>query len=83
MGNIRESYPKDMVTLKLKYDIDSAIIKHYNPQAQLNFTFSDFPSRTSRFVNGISIVAQYGSFFLMLPYLCLLVMEGSRLLVQK
>lgn len=83
MGNIKESYPKDLVTLKLKYDIDAGIISHYSPQAHFNLTFSDFPSRTSRFVNGISIIGQYGSFFLMLPYLALLVMEGSRLLVQK
>ena len=31
MGNLRESYPKDPVTLKLKLDIDRAIIKHYSP----------------------------------------------------
>ncbi len=83
MGNLKESYPKDLVTIKLKLDVDTAIISHYNPEAKLNITFSDFPSRTSRFVNGISIMAQYGSFFLMLPYLALLVMEGGRLLVQK
>lgn len=74
MSNLKESYPKDLVTLKLKLDIDTAIIKHYNPQAHLNITFSDFPSRTSRFVNGVSIMAQYGSFFIMIPYLALLVM---------
>lgn len=83
MGNLKESYPKDLVTIKLKLDVDTAIISHYNPGAKLNITFSDFPSRTSRFVNGISIMAQYGSFFIMLPYLALLVMEGGRLLVQK
>jgi len=63
--------------------VDTAIIKHYNPSAKLNITFSDFPSRTSRFVNGISIMGQYGSFFIMIPYLALLVMEGGRLLIQK
>ena len=83
MGNLKLSYPKDLVTLKLKLDIDTAIIRHYNPAAKVNITFADFPSRTSRFVNGISIMAQYGSFFIMLPYLALLVMEGGRLLVQK
>lgn len=83
MGNLKLAYPKDLVTLKLKLDVDTAIIKHYNPSAKVNITFADFPSRTSRFVKGISIMAQYGSFFIMLPYLALLVMEGGRLLVQK
>jgi hypothetical protein len=83
MSNLKESYPKDLVTLKLKMDIDAAILKHYHPEASLNLTFSDFPSRTSRFVSGISIMAQYGSFFIMIPYLGLLVMEGGRLLLQK
>ena len=83
MGNLKESYPKDFVTVKLKYDIDRGIIYHYNPNGAVNLTFSDFPSQTSRFVKGVSVVAQYGSFFLMLPYLALLVMEGGRLLVQK
>lgn len=83
MSNLKESYPKDPVTLKLKLDIDTAIIRHYHPSASVNITFADFPSRTSRFVNGISIMAQYGSFFIMIPYLALLVMEGGRLLVQK
>jgi hypothetical protein len=83
LGNLKESYPKDYVTVKLKYDIDRGIISHYSPQAQVEFTFADFPSQTSRFVKGVSVIAQYGSFFLMLPYLALLVMEGGRLLVQK
>lgn len=83
MGNLKESYPKDFVTIKLKYDIDRGIIRHYNPSAKVDFQFADFPSQTSRFVKGISIIAQYGSFFIMLPYLALLVMEGGRLLVQK
>jgi hypothetical protein len=74
MSNLKIAYPKDLVTLKLKLDIDTAIIKHYNPSAKVNITFADFPSRTSRFVRGISIMAQYGSFFIMLPYLGLLVM---------
>jgi hypothetical protein len=69
--------------LKLKLDIDTAIITHYSPSTNVNITFSDFPSRTSRFVSGISIMAQYGSFFIMIPYLALLVMEGGRLLLQK
>jgi len=83
MGNLKESYPKDFVTIKLKYDIDRAIIKHYHPKAELDFKFADFPSQTSRFISGVSIISQYGSFFLMLPFLALLVMEGGRLLVQK
>jgi hypothetical protein len=33
MGNLKEAYPKDMVTVKLKKDIDDAIIKFYNPSA--------------------------------------------------
>jgi hypothetical protein len=74
MGNLKESYPKDFVTVKLKYDIDRGIIYHYNPMGAVNLTFSDFPSQTSRFVKGVSVIAQYGSFFLMLPYLALLVM---------
>ena len=28
-------------------------------------------------------MGQYGSFFIMIPYLALLVMEGGRLLIQK
>ena len=83
MGNLREAYPKDPVTLKLKLDVDTAIISHYDPNAKVEVDFSDFPSRTSRFVNGISLMAQYGSFFIMVPYLALLVMEGGRLLIQK
>jgi hypothetical protein len=83
LGNMKESYPKDFVTVKLKYDIDRGIISHYNPEAEVDFTFADFPSQTSRFLKGVSVIAQYGSFFLMLPYLALLVMEGGRLLVQK
>lgn len=31
MGNLKESYPKDLVTTKLKLDIDTAILKHYSP----------------------------------------------------
>jgi hypothetical protein len=80
---MKESYPKDFVTVKLKYDIDRGIISHYNPQAKVDFSFADFPSQTSRFVKGISVIGQNGSFFLMLPFLALLVMEGGRLLVQK
>jgi hypothetical protein len=83
MGNLKEAYPKDMVTVKLKKDIDDAIITFYNPTAQIDTKFVDFPSRTSRFIKGVSIIAQYGPFFLMIPYLILLVMEASHLLHQK
>ena len=83
MGNLKLAYPKDLVTLKLKLDVDTAILKHYSPSTDINITFADYPSRTSRFVGGISLMAQYGSFFIMIPYLALLVMEGGRLLIQK
>jgi hypothetical protein len=69
--------------VKLKYDIDRGIISHYNPKAVVDFSFADFPSQTSRFLKGVSVVGQYGSFFIMIPFLALLVMEGGRLLVQK
>ena len=74
MGNLKLAYPKDLVTLKLKLDVDTAIIKHYDPTAKVDIDFSDFPSRTSRFVKGISLMAQYGSFYIMIPFLALLVM---------
>lgn len=83
LGDLKTGYPKDYVTVKLKYDIDRGIISHYNPSAEVDFTFSDFPSQTSRFLKGVSVIAQYGSLFIILPYLALLVMEGGRLLVQK
>jgi hypothetical protein len=83
MGNLKDSYPKDFVTIKLKKDIDEAIIKYYEPSANLTMQFSDFPSKSSRFIQGISIISQYGSFFIMIPYLILLVMESSQLLTQK
>lgn len=83
MGNLKESYPKDLVTIKLKKDIDEAIIKHYQPHTEIDIKLSDFPSKTSRFIEGFSVTAQYGSFFLMIPYLILLVMESSQLLRQK
>ena len=83
MGNLKLSYPKDLVTLKMKLDVDLAIVNHYNPAAKVNVTFSDFPNRTSRFISGNSIMSQHGTFFIMIPFLALLVMEGGRLLVQK
>ena len=30
MGNLKLAYPKDLVTTKLKLDVDTAIIKHYD-----------------------------------------------------
>ena len=83
MSGIQKQYQKDPVTLKLKYDIDRAIIQHYAPSAHFELSFVDFPNRTSRFVQGMSIVSNYGSFFFIIPYLALLVMEGGRLLVQR
>lgn len=73
-SNLKGSYPKDMATVKLKMDIDEGIITYYNRQATLNITTSQFPSKNSRFITGFSIFAQYGSFFIMIPYLVLMVM---------
>lgn len=56
---------------------------HYNPSVKMNTQFADFPSRTSRFVKGMSLMAQYGPFFIMIPYLILLVIEASHLFHQK
>jgi hypothetical protein len=84
MGNLKEAYPKDLVTIKLKKDIDEAIIKHYNKNVtNFNQTFADYPNRTSRFIEGISIFSNYGSFFLLIPFLILIVMQSSHLLHQK
>jgi len=82
-SSIKGSYPKDLTTIKLKKDIDEGIINYYNSNSDINITMSDFPSKNSRFVTGISIFSQYGSFFIMIPYLILMVMEGSQKLKQK
>ena len=82
-SNLKGSYPKDMSTVRLKKDIDEGIINYYNSKIQFNITTSDFPAKNSRFVTGFSIFAQYGSFFIMIPYLVLMVMEGSQKLKQK
>ena len=74
MSGIQKQYQKDPVTLKLKYDIDRAILQHYAPETRFSLSFSDFPNRTSRFVQGVSIVSSHGSFFFIIPYLALLVM---------
>ncbi len=73
-SNLKGAYPKDMTTVKLKKDIDEGIISYYNKNSRLNITTSDFPSKNSRFITGFSIFAQYGSFFIMIPYLVLMVM---------
>jgi hypothetical protein len=83
MGNLKESYPKDLVTIKLKQDIDEAILQHYNKNSSVDINYADYPNRTSRFIEGISIFSNYGSFFLLIPYLILLVMQSSHLLHQK
>lgn len=72
-----------MTTVKLKKDIDEGIISYYNKNTKMNITTSDYPSKNSRFITGFSIFAQYGSFFIMIPYLILMVMEGSQKLKQK
>lgn len=43
----------------------------------------DYPSRNSRFLSGLNVAAQYGSFFFLVPYLILLVLEVSTLLKEK
>lgn len=82
-SNLKGSYPKDMATVRLKKDIDEGIISYYNKDIHFNITTSDFPAKNSRFITGFSIFAQYGSFFIMIPYLILMVMEGSQKLKQK
>lgn len=72
-----------MTTIKLKKDIDEGIINYYNNQATVNITVSDFPKKNSRFITGISIFSQHGSFFIIIPYLILMVVEGSQKLKQK
>ena len=49
----------------------------------MEITTADFPSKNSRFITGMNIFGQYGSFFIMIPYLILMVMEGSQKLKQK
>lgn len=64
-----------MTTVRLKKDIDEGIIKYYNGESmKINITTSDMPAKSSRFINGFSVFAQYGSFFVMIPYLVLLMM---------
>lgn len=84
MGNLKESYPKDLVTIKLKKDVDEAIINHYSKDSPIiDENFADYPNRTSRFIEGLSIFSNYGSFFLIIPFLILIVMQSSHLLHQK
>jgi hypothetical protein len=68
--------------MKLKQDIDEAIIK-YHTNSTLQIGLRDFPSRNSRFLSGLNVAAQYGSFFFLIPYLILLVLEVSTLLKEK
>lgn len=82
-SSLKGSYPKDLTTVRLKRDIDLGIIGHYSNASSLSIGITEFPSKNSRFITGISIFAQYGSFFLMIPYLVLMVMEGSQKLKQK
>jgi hypothetical protein len=82
-SNFKEAYPKDMTTVKLKKDIDEGIISYYNEQADLNISICNFPSKSSKLLMGLSIFGQGGSFFIMLPYLILMVMEGGQKLKQK
>lgn len=63
-----------MTTVRLKKDIDEGIISYYNKNSFINITANDFPAKNSRFITGFSIFAQYGSFFIMIPYLILMVM---------
>lgn len=85
LSNYKGAAPKDMVTVRLKRDVDEGIINFYGKQneAELDLTVTEFPSKNSRFLSGISIFAQYGSFFITIPYLILMVMEGSNRLKQK
>ena len=73
LANMRESYPKDKVVMRLKQDIDEAII-HYYSNSTLTLKVQDYPSRNSRFLAGLNVAAQYGSFFFLIPYLILLVL---------
>lgn len=82
-SDLRMPYPKDLTTVKLKKDIDEGIMKYYSPSVETNLTLTSFPNKTSRFLNGLSIAGQYGSFFIMIPFLILLVHEGSQLLKNK
>lgn len=84
LSNYKGAAPKDMVTVRLKRDIDEGIIDYYGKdKAELDLSVTEFPSKNSRFLSGISIFAQYGSFFITIPYLILMVMEGSHRLKQK
>ena len=37
-SDLRMAYPKDMVTVRLKKDIDEGLIKYYLPEAEVNIT---------------------------------------------
>ena len=83
-NSLKGAYPKDLTTIRLKRDLDFGIIDYYsNSTANLDLTLSDFPSKNSRFITGMSIFSQNGSFFILIPYLILMVMEGSQKLKQK
>lgn len=82
LANIRDSYPKDRVAMKLKQDVDEAILQFYL-NSSMTVKYRDFPSRSSRFINGMNVVAQYGGFFFLIPYMILFVLEVSSLLKEK
>jgi hypothetical protein len=70
------------VVLRLKQDIDQAILKFY-ANSTLDLQLQDYPSRSSRFLEGLNVVYQYGSFFFLIPYLILFVLEVSSALREK
>jgi hypothetical protein len=60
------------MVMKLKQDIDTAIIKYYMKN-NVSVKITEFPSKSNRYFTGMNVVAQYGGFFFLLPYLILLV----------
>lgn len=76
---MKEPYPKDTVTLKLKESLDAGILKHYM-NSTLDLKMSSFPLKSSRFISNLNVISQYGSFFFLIPYLISLVLEVSSLL---
>lgn len=82
LANLRESYPKDKVVVRLKRDIDEALINFYT-NSTVEVKMQDYPNRNSRFLSGLNVSAQYGSFFFLIPYLIYLVLEVSTLLKEK
>ncbi len=75
-SNWKNVHPKDTVVLKLKHDIDKALIKFYTG-SDMSMQFREYPRMSLRYFTGINVVAQSGSMFFMVPYLILMLMQIS------